>query len=145
MTGMYLEHYGVLGMKWGVRKNPDKAYTKASAKLKKLDAKLVKARDRQHRLETKTKKKQASAVTKLSYADTKRKQDNAMKSIRKAAKAQARANKATAKADRRLKKALKWHARMESTFKDVKLTNIRQEDVELGERYIQMKFQRRRQ
>lgn len=31
MTGMYLEHYGVLGMKWGIRKkNPNKIYETAN-------------------------------------------------------------------------------------------------------------------
>ena len=29
-------HYGVLGMKWGMRKNPEKAWAKASAKLDRL-------------------------------------------------------------------------------------------------------------
>lgn len=43
MTGMYLEHYGVLGMKWGVRKSATQAErksaaTKAQEKLKRLDA-----------------------------------------------------------------------------------------------------------
>ena len=34
-------HYGVLGMKWGVRKNPAKAYAKATIKKKKLEAKAA--------------------------------------------------------------------------------------------------------
>ena len=33
-----LYHYGVKGMKWGVRKNPAKAYAKAVRKKRKLDA-----------------------------------------------------------------------------------------------------------
>ena len=32
-----LRHYGVLGMKWGIRKDPHAAYEKASAKKRKLD------------------------------------------------------------------------------------------------------------
>lgn len=32
----YLEHYGVVGMKWGVRHNPKKAYTKATKKFNRL-------------------------------------------------------------------------------------------------------------
>lgn len=30
-----LQHYGVLGMKWGVRKNPSKAYARAVKKKEK--------------------------------------------------------------------------------------------------------------
>lgn len=36
-TTSYLAHYGVLGMKWGVRKDPKAAYQKASKKLTKLN------------------------------------------------------------------------------------------------------------
>lgn len=32
-----LMHYGVLGMKWGVRKNPARAYVKAHKKLRRLE------------------------------------------------------------------------------------------------------------
>lgn len=31
-----LTHYGVLGMRWGVRRNPTKAYTKAKKKREKI-------------------------------------------------------------------------------------------------------------
>lgn len=34
-----VEHYGVLGMKWGVRKDPDRAYSKSINKLKSLESK----------------------------------------------------------------------------------------------------------
>lgn len=37
-----LAHYGVMGMKWGVRKNPEKAIYKASKKSDKYDKKIYK-------------------------------------------------------------------------------------------------------
>ena len=46
--GEYIAHgnevcrYGVLGMRWGVRKNPAKAYAKASRKDDRLDQKSIK-------------------------------------------------------------------------------------------------------
>ena len=38
-----LKHYGVLGMKWGVHRNPQRAYEKATKKLYKLNKKSQKA------------------------------------------------------------------------------------------------------
>lgn len=40
----YLEHYGVLGMKWGVRKNPTKTLQKSVKRLSKIQRKETKYR-----------------------------------------------------------------------------------------------------
>lgn len=57
MNNNYLIHYGVLGMKWGVRKDPQKAFSKAQKKYEKirsksssLKAKASKKRDRLYKI-----------------------------------------------------------------------------------------------
>lgn len=52
-----LEHYGVLGMKWGVRKDPDRAYRKSVDKLKKLDTNADKAKIKAAKSDLKSAKK----------------------------------------------------------------------------------------
>lgn len=42
----YLAHYGVIGMRWGIRHDPQKAYARASTKFKKLAVKSDKALDK---------------------------------------------------------------------------------------------------
>lgn len=37
-------HYGVLGMKWGVRRNASRAYERASKKMRKLKSSTVRSR-----------------------------------------------------------------------------------------------------
>ena len=93
-----LYHYGVLGMKWGIRRgNTTKAYAKASKKLTKLDKKVDKA-------EALARKRRGQADTAAaSFFSTK-------KSM---AKAEMRSKKASAKAAIRNRKAERWYKSME--------------------------------
>ena len=92
-----LYHYGVLGMKWGVRRgNTAKAYAKASKKLTKLDKKVDKA-------EALARKRRGQAdAAAASFFSTNR-------SI---AKAEMRSKKASAKAAIRNRKAERWYESM---------------------------------
>ncbi len=49
MNDEELMHYGVLGMRWGVRKNPARAFTRASKKMDRLDYKSTKAQNKAQR------------------------------------------------------------------------------------------------
>ena len=116
-----LYHYGVLGMKWGIRRgNTAKAYAKASKKLTKLDKKVDKA-------EAKARKRKGQAdATAASILGTRRRVE----------KAEAKAKKASAKASIRLRKAERWYKSMEKNFAntDIKLSK---EQITMGQRYVE--------
>lgn len=122
----YLEHYGVLGMKWGVRKDPDKAYSRAGEKLAKLDKKSQKFSAKGSKREQKALGKQARASSAILFKKYK---------ARRAAKMTKKALGAYQKAQRAQVKAYRWNESMKKVFSGVKVNNMNADYVALGEKY----------
>ena len=105
----YLAHYGVLGMKWGVRHDPKSAYRKALKKSDKLQTKAATANEKAEKARTKAKN------SRYGITDTGR-------TIWK--NRQIKAGKATRKADKATKKAEKWISRMNQEFSNIPLSEL---------------------
>ena len=118
----HLAHYGVLGMKWGVRHAPEKAYEKASKKAKKFDKKINKYSD-------KARKSFGKAA----------KVDSRIALFRNDAKAEKFYNKSrrlTAKAVRQAEKGARWIKRMEKEFSKQSVVKIDKSITDLGQSYV---------
>ena len=116
-----LMHYGVLGMKWGVRRgNASKAYQKASKKLNRLDASADRAMDKAYRKQAKADRKAGSVFA----------------SQKSAAKADFKAKKAMRRAVVKTRKAQAWLRAMDQTFKGT-TESLSKEQVNMGKRYIE--------
>lgn len=80
-AGEYLEHYGVLGMKWGIRKDPKRAYEKAMDRKHKLDMRAAKGSVRGASLKARSAKleaKKLKAESKLAIYNRNLRQDRYM-------------------------------------------------------------------
>lgn len=126
-----LEHYGVLGMKWGVRKDPQKAYDRANKKLSALDKKVSKAEMKALKNETRSLRRQQRADTAFLFPKTK---------ARLASWAIARSEKSRQKYVKKMAKAVSWSRAMTDAFKDTKVSTMNQDYIDLGKKYSDMQI-----
>ena len=114
-----LAHYGVLGMKWGIRRGKSsQAYAKGVKKLKKMDAKVEKQRIKAAKLDAKSSKIYLKG-----------------KNDQKAAELNAESRKIAFKAAKLEKKGKKFYKKMEREFGNVSVKDLDPADVEYGKRY----------
>lgn len=95
-----LKHYGVLGMKWGIIRSPQKAYGKSVKKLTKINTKVEKRR----------------AKAEKYYAKANKKLYGFMGSEKKAAKSFSKATAQMHKAEKLEYKGAKWYKQMNKNF-----------------------------
>ena len=129
-----LMHYGVLGMKWGVRHDPQKASDKAYQKLEKIDKKIQRiAGSSRYRRNVMKFKKAEMKEAKYAY---KRRANRQNKWERKLNKAKSKVYKSEYKMMKLATKGGKWVNKMNKILGPTSAKATPQQ-LELGKKYAQ--------
>lgn len=118
-----LAHYGVIGMKWGVRNNKSRAFSKAVSKADKLSKRVEKT-------ELNALKKRSKYDKKL-VKTLKKNPDKASKMYKKISKAERKVYNAK-------KASGKWEKQMVKNLANIKLSEVNDEVLNTGRRYVYM-------
>lgn len=128
-NGSELEHYGRLGMKWGMHIfGEEKTYQKSMDKVGKADSKSILKRERSEK--HKTKGDWRSAKSQIVRSDRKRR-----KLLRKANRQYRRAHRTMRSSIHNVRKAKRIVNAMNKEFENVKIKDVSTRDVMLGEKY----------
>lgn len=122
--GEHLQHYGVLGMKWGVHRNAEKAFEKASSKKNTLDlsaskkhVQAAKVKSKLQKIETGKRKLEVERDRSGRSAESKAKLQSLIdKDNSKISKLQSKSVKAETSYAKANLKAAKWTNAMMKTF-----------------------------
>lgn len=117
-----LRHYGVLGMKWGIRKNPTRAYTRAMHKKNKLS-------DKSDKLDLKANRKMKKGTKLLARASSSVK-------IQKGYNLVQQASSMSLKAAKIKKKGKQWTRHMNKAFSSYSVEKIPNGNIESGKNFV---------
>lgn len=115
-----LQHYGVLGMKWGVRHNPQKAYKKSKKKIEKYQKKV----DKHTAKAEKHMGKAANKASRFFFRD----ESGAARQMRKSRRHSGRAVAYS-------QKGSKWVKRMQKEFSKQSLVSIEPSVIAAGDAF----------
>ena len=133
-----LKHYGVIGMRWGVRKNPEKAFHKARKKQLRLEKKANKAAKKQIKAGIKAAylKGRVAGITIKDTLGTNT--SKKVKDLLGTADEWARtAEKYEKKYEKYKTKSDKWMKAMEDTFRKIDISSLSESDVAAGKEYVE--------
>lgn len=140
-------HYGVLGMKWGVRKNPNKAATKAIKKLRKYETASERRKSQANSIRVASARYQLRANKLLEKSTRTRSAAKASKLDKKARKAKANYLKENVKAakldrasDRQIARGKKWATKMNEYLSQSSYSDISKEDVAYARKWLVTAF-----
>lgn len=142
-----LQHYGVKGMKWGVRKNPDLAANRAIKKLQRLDkssqrlhTKSVKTNLRAAKLTSKANKLQLKAMKTVRNKKRIKLEGKAIRLNNKAIKKNVRAAKYDARSVKKAKKGRDWAKQMNKYLSNQTYSNVSKESIAYARKWAVSAF-----
>jgi DNA repair ATPase RecN len=128
----YLQHHGILGQKWGVRRyqNADGSLTEAGKKRLNRNSKKL------DRLQGKVTKRQSKLEKRYDQFSKKNDRIEAFRSEKAVSKSAKRLRRASRNYSKSLRKATRYFKKLEARYKNTPTQSLRKDQVNLGEAFV---------